>query len=88
MQKAGLIYPEGESPLQASWNLALVYNNCLTFGSGIHESASLLVSRKVAKGDLWTEGSGTTNVGTDEQELHKRLIWEGKAAHHANAYKQ
>ena len=57
-------------------------------GSRIHKSASLLVSRKVARGDPYTEGSGTTNAGTDVQKLHMRLIWEGKAAHRANAYKQ
>ena len=33
----------------------------------------MLASRKVVKRNLRTEGSETAKVGTDEQEVHKRL---------------
>ena len=33
----------------------------------------MLASRKVVKCELRTEGSETAKVGTDEQEVHKRL---------------
>jgi hypothetical protein len=36
----------------------------------------------------YTEGSRTANVGTDEQELHMRLVSVGKVAHHTEAYNQ
>ena len=50
--------------------------------------ASLLASCKVVWGDPCTEGSRTARAGTDEQEMHMRLIKVGKVAHHTNAYKQ
>jgi len=44
-----------------------------------------LVSRKVAVREDRTEVSGTAKVGTDEQELNKRLYKSGKVAHHTKA---
>ena len=35
-------------------------------------------------GDPCTEVSGTAKVGTDEQELHKRLLMPDKVAHLTN----
>ena len=49
---------------------------------------SQLVSRKVVVRKGKTEVSGTTKVGTDEQELHKRLVNGGKVAHHTEARRQ
>ena len=48
----------------------------------------MLVSCKVVYREVCTKGSRTTNVGTDEQKLHKRLIRAGKVAHDTNAYNQ
>jgi len=42
----------------------------------------------VAFREEYTEGSGTAKAGTEEHELHKRLVKEGKVTQHTNAYKQ
>jgi hypothetical protein len=44
----------------------------------------MLASRKVAKCELRTEGSETAKVGTDEQEVHKRLQNEDKRPQQRN----
>ena len=44
-----------------------------------------LASRKVAICEDRTEVSGTAKVGTNEQELDKRLCKSGEVAHHINA---
>ena len=44
-----------------------------------------LASRKVATDEGRTEVSGTAKVGTNEQELDKRLYKLCKVAHHTNA---
>jgi hypothetical protein len=46
----------------------------------IHRSndPEVLVSRKVVRGDSYTEGSETTKSGTDEQERHMRHVYLGK----------
>ena len=62
-------YPEGASPLWASWR-------------------SPLVSRKGVPGDWKSEGSGTTRVCTDEQELHKRHSFVGEQPHLCEALGQ
>jgi len=38
---------------------------------GIYGHASLLVSRKLACREAYSEGSGTTKAGTDEQVLQR-----------------
>ena len=72
-------YLEGVIPLQACW---ILYQRSKCRG------ISLLVSCKVVNREVYIEGSRTTNVGTDKQELHKRLIRTGKVAHDTNAYNQ
>ncbi len=44
----------------------------------------MLASRKVVKCELRTEGSETAKVGTDEQEVHKRLQNEDKRPQQRN----
>lgn len=45
-----------------------------THGINFHIRISLLVSCKMVWGDPCIEGSRTTNVGTDEQKLHKEAL--------------
>ena len=49
---------------------------------------SQLASRKGVFREEWSEVSGTAKVGTDEQELHRRLNNGGKVAQHTEARRQ
>jgi hypothetical protein len=44
----------------------------------------MLASRKVVNCEVGTEGSKTAKVGTDEQEVHKRLQNEDKRPQQRN----
>ena len=46
-----------------------------------------LASRKLVYREVWSEGSETAKLGTDEQKVHKRHGITGKRPHHRNAPK-
>ena len=48
----------------------------------VSKSHFLLVQKVVVWGDPCSEGSETTNFGTDEQKSHMRLNRSDKQAHH------
>ena len=57
------------------------------YGTGVTLRTEPLVSRKLVCREVCSEGSGTTNSGTDGQKMDMRLNKPDGQTHHCNVQK-